>query len=61
MAYDENLAERILLLLKSRAMDFTGRPMKGMIFVDAKGLRSARRLEAWVERGVAFARSLLAK
>ncbi len=106
MAYDESLAERIRLLLKSRRgvsekkmfgglsflvrgnmacgvvgsdlmvrvgpegydaalarahareMDFTGRPMKGMIYVEAKGLRSARQLETWVERGVAFARSL---
>jgi TfoX/Sxy family transcriptional regulator of competence genes len=35
----------------ARPMDFTGRPMKGMVFVGAAGLRGPA-LRRWVERGV---------
>lgn len=45
----------------ARPCDFTGRPLKGMLMVDAPGWSNARRLAEWVERGVAFARSLPAK
>jgi TfoX/Sxy family transcriptional regulator of competence genes len=45
----------------ARAMDFTGRPMKGFIFVDSAGLESDNDLERWVGRGVDFALSLPAK
>ena len=41
-----------------RPMDFTGRPMKGMIYVDAAGLQAASSLKSWLEKGVKFARSL---
>src|ERR1700694_237113 len=37
-----------------RLMDFTGRPMKGFLFVDAASLRG-RGLSKWVARGVKFA------
>ena len=39
-------------------MDFTGRPMKGMIYVGAAGYEDDASLRAWVDRGVAFATSL---
>ncbi len=42
----------------ARAMDFTGRPMKGFVFVSPQGLDSDADLQRWVERGVAFATSL---
>lgn len=42
----------------ARAMDFTGRPMKGMVYVGARGFRSPPSLEAWVEQGLSYARSL---
>ncbi|MCA9688131.1 MAG: TfoX/Sxy family protein [Myxococcales bacterium] len=45
----------------ARPMDFTGRPMKGMIYVEAAGLRTDAALGAWVARGVAFTRTLPAK
>ncbi len=41
-----------------REMDFTGRPMRGMLYVSAAGLRSRKALARWVERGVEFAESL---
>lgn len=44
----------------ARPMDFTGRPMKGCVFVDAAALGD-RDLKRWVQRGVTFAGSLPAK
>ncbi len=40
-----------------RPMDFTGRPMAGMVFVAAAGLRGAA-LRRWVDRAAAFVRTL---
>lgn len=40
-----------------RPMDFTGRPMTGMVFVGADGLRG-RALRQWVDRAVAFVETL---
>lgn len=45
----------------ARAMDFTGRPMKGLVFVNAKGIRTAAQLRSWVERGLEFVRTLPGK
>lgn len=44
----------------ARPMDFTGRPMKGFVFVDAAALGDEA-LRQWVQRGVTFAGSLPAK
>ena len=40
-----------------REMDFTGRPMKAMVFIQPAGLRGAA-LQEWVEAAAAFARTL---
>ena len=45
----------------AREMDFTGRAMKGMVYVAAPGFESDDELAAWLERGLAFAESLPAK
>lgn len=42
----------------ARPMDFTGKPSKGMVYVDPAGLRTKRQLERWVERGARFVASL---
>jgi TfoX/Sxy family transcriptional regulator of competence genes len=42
-------------------MVMRGRPMAGWLRVDADAVRTKKQLAAWVERGVAFARSLPAK
>ena len=55
-AYEEALSQRHV-----REMDFTGRPLRGMVYVAARGIRSDADLKAWVDRGVAHARSLPAK
>jgi len=39
-------------------MDFTGRPLKGYVFVDPAGLRTDARLGAWVEQACEFVATL---
>jgi TfoX/Sxy family transcriptional regulator of competence genes len=51
-------AERALKEPHTRPMDFTGRPMKGMVFVDSTGTESDENLAGWVEAGADFAASL---
>lgn len=41
-----------------RPMDFTGRPLKGMVYVAPAGLRTKATLRAWIDRAVRFTRSL---
>ena len=53
-------AQRALELDGVREMDFTGRPMKNMIFVQPAGLRGPA-LERWVSEAVDYARTLAPK
>ena len=53
--------EAAMALPHARPMDFTGRPMKGFVYVDSAGLAGEESLAEWVERGASFARSLPAK
>jgi TfoX/Sxy family transcriptional regulator of competence genes len=56
-------AETDVLLAKQHAAPFEmrGRSMQGWLRVDPDGLRNKRQLEAWVRRGVRYARSLPGK
>lgn len=40
----------------TRPMDFTGKPMKSMVYVDATGVDSDDALESWIHLAVDFAR-----
>jgi len=42
----------------TRPMDFTGRPMKGYIYVTLNGLKTAVQLRKWLTRGQTFVSSL---
>jgi TfoX/Sxy family transcriptional regulator of competence genes len=53
-------ADRALSQAHVRAMDFTGRPMKGMVFVDPPGLHGGG-LQHWVDEASRFVRELPAK
>ena len=44
-----------------RPMDFTGRPMKTMVYVDPAGTNTHDALKGWVDRAIAYASSLPAK
>jgi len=45
----------------ARPMDFTGRPLRGMVYVGPEGCRTQPALRAWVERAVGFVSSLPAR
>jgi len=44
-----------------RKMEFTGRPMKGIVLISAEGTDREADLERWIERALAFTASLPAK
>ena len=50
--------ERLLAKPHARKMDFTGRSLKGMIYVNADGIKTKRQLTSWVGEALAFVRSL---
>jgi len=52
-AYNDALAQP-----HAREMDFTGRPMRGIVYVSAPGTTTDSALEAWIDRGLEFAGSL---
>jgi hypothetical protein len=39
-------------------MDFTGRSMRGMVYVDGVGFSEDQDLDRWLERGLDYAASL---
>ena len=42
----------------TREMDFTGRPIRSMLYLSSDGFRSEDDLHAWIGRAVAFAKTL---
>jgi TfoX/Sxy family transcriptional regulator of competence genes len=54
--HDASIRERHV-----RPMDFTGRPMKGYVYVSAAGYESDAELEKWVRRGLEHVQTLPAK
>jgi TfoX/Sxy family transcriptional regulator of competence genes len=55
-AYDAALREPY-----ARKMDFTGKSMRGMVYVSEEGISEDPELAAWLHRGLDFARSLRPK
>ena len=55
-AYDDAVAEPHV-----RPMDFTGKPLKGMIYVGPAATKNKRTLRKWVSRAADFTTSLPAK
>lgn len=53
--------ESLLSLPHAREMDFTGKPMKGMIYVDPDGFKSEAELKIWMDKALEFVLSLPAK
>ena len=52
-AYDDALARP-----HARVFDFTGRPMRGFVYVESEGLAGETALSDWVNTAVNFAGSL---
>ena len=53
--------EALLSRPHAREMDFTGKSMKGMIYVDPEGLKSEEELKTWVKRALEFVLTLPVK
>jgi TfoX/Sxy family transcriptional regulator of competence genes len=47
-------ADRLMNAPHVRPMDFTGRPMRGFLYVDPPGTKTAATLRQWVERATAY-------
>lgn len=58
---EAELADAALSEPHARPMDFTGKPMKGFLYVGPEGVRTQKMLEKWVGRGVDYASDLPAK
>lgn len=52
-AYERALAESY-----AAVVEMSGRPVGGWILVDAAGVSEPEQLRAWIDRGLAFARTL---
>jgi hypothetical protein len=55
----EDAFEECLNRPGARLMDFTGRPMKGYIFVYEEGIDNETDLDFWAEKALAFNQTLL--
>jgi len=53
--------EQLLQRRHVKPMDFTGKPLRGFVYVLPAGLRRRESLRAWVEKGLSCARSLALK
>src|SRR5882672_3247988 len=54
-------AEEALLEPHVKEFDITGRPMKGWVLVEPKGVTDEDQLKGWIQRAVKFVGKLLAK
>ena len=59
--FDPDESDALLAKPHTRPFEMRGRALDGWLRVDPEGLGTKRRLEPWVTRGVAYARSLPAK
>ena len=51
------LYDKALKWPHARPMDFTGKPIRGFVYVQPAGLKTAAQLRRWVSASVAYARS----
>jgi len=51
---DPTIYEKALDIKGCREMDFTGRPMKGFVFVDPQGTKTSKDIGYWVNLALEF-------
>lgn len=54
---DPNTYDQLLDLPGVQPMDFTGKPMRGFLYVTGVGISTAKALRTWVSRALDFAES----
>ena len=57
----EERATKALVKPYAREMDFTGRPLKSMVYIGPAGCRTEEQLRRWVTEGLDYVKSLPAK
>lgn len=50
--------EKALATPHSRPMDFTGKPMKGFVYVEPQGYKNTKSLSAWITLGLDYVSKL---
>ena len=50
--------DRALTMKHVREMDFTGKPMRGYVFVDSNGVKDEDTLKLWLKKCASFVRTL---
>lgn len=50
--------EEILKMKHANKMDFTGKPMKGMVYISPNGTKSIESLKEWVDLALKFTKTL---
>lgn len=58
---DPDVADRVADQPHVRPMDFTGKPMRGYLFVDPEGIATPKALKSWVDRCVTHIETLPVK
>jgi TfoX/Sxy family transcriptional regulator of competence genes len=53
-----NEYDRALAMKHVREMDFTGKPMRGYVFVGSRGLKDEEALKSWLKRCTSFVNTL---
>ena len=51
--YEKALSEKHV-----KPMDFTGRPMKGYVYVEPAGFKTEKSLRKWIDKGIGFVKTL---
>ena len=55
---DPDSYEKTVAKPHARPTDFTGRPLKGMVYVEPEGYRTDEELKYWLDQALSFALSL---
>lgn len=50
--------DRALAMKHVREMDFTGKPMRGYVFIDSKGVKDEKALKFWLQKCASFVSAL---
>ena len=58
---DPKDSDKLLKMPHVRPMDFTGKPMKGFVYVAPKGYNTDKMLSFWIKNGIEFSKTLKKK